>query len=63
MLEFDRNARKKYRMKYKTLKGLQDILPPEIAVWQHIENKARTFSETAAIRRSGCPCWKRPIFL
>lgn len=28
-------------MKYKTLKGLQDILPPEIAVWHHIENKSR----------------------
>ncbi|HBH61481.1 MAG TPA: histidine--tRNA ligase [Nitrospiraceae bacterium] len=28
-------------MKYKTLKGLQDILPPEIAAWHHIENKAR----------------------
>jgi histidyl-tRNA synthetase len=28
-------------MKYKTLKGLQDILPPEIAVWHHVENKAR----------------------
>lgn len=28
-------------MKYKTLKGLQDILPSEIAVWHHIENKAR----------------------
>jgi len=28
-------------MKYKTLKGLQDILPPEISVWQHIETTAR----------------------
>lgn len=28
-------------MKYKTLKGLQDILPPEISVWQHIEAKSR----------------------
>jgi histidyl-tRNA synthetase len=28
-------------MKYKTLKGLQDILPPDIAVWQHIEQEAR----------------------
>jgi histidyl-tRNA synthetase len=28
-------------MKYKTLKGLQDILPPEISIWQHIEHKAR----------------------
>ena len=36
-----RNARKKYRMKYKTLKGLQDIIPPDISIWQHIEAKAR----------------------
>ena len=28
-------------MKYKTLKGLQDILPPEVSIWQHIEAKAR----------------------
>jgi histidyl-tRNA synthetase len=28
-------------MKHKTLKGLQDILPPEISVWQHIEAKSR----------------------
>ncbi|RJQ51323.1 MAG: histidine--tRNA ligase [Nitrospiraceae bacterium] len=28
-------------MKYKTLKGLQDILPPDISVWQHIEAAAR----------------------
>ncbi|MBI4681532.1 MAG: histidine--tRNA ligase [Nitrospirae bacterium] len=28
-------------MKYKTLKGLQDILPPEIAVWHHVENISR----------------------
>jgi histidyl-tRNA synthetase len=28
-------------MKYKTLKGLQDILPPEISIWQKIETKAR----------------------
>jgi histidyl-tRNA synthetase len=28
-------------MKYKTLKGLQDILPPDIAIWQHIESTAR----------------------
>ncbi len=27
-------------MKYKTLKGLQDILPPDIAAWQHIESTA-----------------------
>lgn len=28
-------------MKYRTLKGLQDILPPDIIVWQNIETKAR----------------------
>ncbi len=28
-------------MKHKTLKGLQDILPPDIAVWQRIERSAR----------------------
>ena len=28
-------------MKYKTLKGLQDILPPEIALWHHVEQAAR----------------------
>jgi histidyl-tRNA synthetase len=28
-------------MKYKTLKGLQDILPPEVSIWQHIEAIAR----------------------
>lgn len=29
-------------MKFKTLKGLQDILPPDIAIWQHIESTARS---------------------
>ncbi len=28
-------------MKYKTLKGLQDILPPDILIWQHIETISR----------------------
>jgi len=28
-------------MKYKTLKGLQDILPPDISIWHHIESTAR----------------------
>jgi len=28
-------------MKYKTLKGLQDILPPDIAIWQLLESTAR----------------------
>ncbi len=33
-------------MKYKTLKGLQDILPPDISIWQHIEAKARDIFRT-----------------
>lgn len=33
-------------MKYKTLKGLQDILPPDISVWQHIESTARQVFNT-----------------
>ncbi len=33
-------------MKYKTLKGLQDILPPDISVWQHIEHTAREIFTT-----------------
>jgi len=33
-------------MKYKTLKGLQDILPPEISIWQHIEEAARKIFRT-----------------
>jgi histidyl-tRNA synthetase len=28
-------------MKFRTLKGLQDILPPDITVWQHIESTAK----------------------
>lgn len=33
-------------MKYKTLKGLQDILAPDIPVWQHIEAVARDIFRT-----------------
>jgi histidyl-tRNA synthetase len=33
-------------MKYKTLKGLQDILPPDISIWQHIEAAARDIFRT-----------------
>ncbi|MBI5666189.1 MAG: histidine--tRNA ligase [Nitrospirae bacterium] len=42
-------------MKYKTLKGLQDILPPEIAVWQHIENKAREIFKNYGYREIRLP--------
>ncbi|MBI5057991.1 MAG: histidine--tRNA ligase [Nitrospirae bacterium] len=33
-------------MKHKTLKGFQDILPPEISVWQHIEKISRDVFRT-----------------
>lgn len=35
------NAKKKARMKFKRLKGVQDIFPPDISVWQHIEAVSR----------------------
>lgn len=28
-------------MKYKAVKGVQDVLPPEVSVWQHLEDSAR----------------------
>lgn len=42
-------------MKYKTLKGLQDILPPEISVWQHIESRARNIFERYGYREIRLP--------
>lgn len=42
-------------MKYKTLKGLQDILPPEISVWHHIENRARDIFEHYGYREIRLP--------
>ena len=33
-------------MKYKTLKGLQDILPPDTSLWQQIESAAREIFRT-----------------
>jgi len=42
-------------MKYKTLKGLQDILPPEISVWHHIENRARNIFERYGYREIRLP--------
>jgi histidyl-tRNA synthetase len=33
-------------MKYRTLKGLQDILPPDISIWQHIESIAGNIFRT-----------------
>ncbi len=34
-------GRKKSLMRFNSLKGVQDIFPPEIFIWQHIENIAR----------------------
>lgn len=42
-------------MKYKTLKGLQDILPPEISVWQHIETVARDIFRAYGYREIRLP--------
>ena len=42
-------------MKYKTLKGLQDILPPEISAWHHIENRARNIFERYGYREIRLP--------
>ena len=42
-------------MKYKTLKGLQDILPPEISIWQHIEEAARKIFRTYGYREIRLP--------
>lgn len=33
-------------MKYKTLKGLQDILPPDISIWQQVESRSREIFRT-----------------
>lgn len=40
------SAKKKPLMKFKTLKGIQDILPPEISIWQHIEAVSREIFRT-----------------
>ncbi len=50
-----RNVKKKPRMKYKTLKGLQDILPPEISIWQHIETKAKDIFKNYGYREIRLP--------
>jgi histidyl-tRNA synthetase len=42
-------------MKYKTLKGLQDILPPEISIWQHIETKAKDIFKNYGYREIRLP--------
>ncbi|MBC8414668.1 MAG: histidine--tRNA ligase [Nitrospira sp.] len=43
-------------MKHKTLKGLQDIMPPEIAIWQHVEKMAHE-----VFRNFGCREIRLPI--
>ena len=42
-------------MKYKTLKGLQDILPPDIAVWHHIENTSRSIFKSYGFQEIRLP--------
>ena len=42
-------------MKYKTLKGLQDILPPDISVWQHIETGSRDIFKNYGYREIRLP--------
>jgi len=32
-------------MKYKAVKGMDDILPQDVAIWQHLENEARIILE------------------
>ena len=33
-------------MKFKTLKGIQDVIPPEISIWHHIEEVSRELFRT-----------------
>lgn len=42
-------------MKHKTLKGLQDILPPDISIWQNIENNARQIFKNYGYREIRLP--------
>lgn len=42
-------------MKYRKLKGVQDILPPDIFVWQHIEEKAREIFKRYGYREIRLP--------
>jgi hypothetical protein len=63
MLEFDdrRRPRTGSRLRvsadqqYKTLKGMQDILPPDIFLWQAVEQTARRYFRTAFRRSGRCP--------
>ena len=42
-------------MKYRKLKGVQDILPPDISVWQFIEKKARKIFKSYGYREIRLP--------
>lgn len=42
-------------MKFKALKGIQDILPPETSVWQRIEASAREIFKTYGFREIRLP--------
>jgi histidyl-tRNA synthetase len=42
-------------MKYKTLKGLQDILPPDISIWHHIETTAKNIFQNYGYREIRLP--------
>jgi len=42
-------------MKYRKLKGVQDILPPDISVWQFIEEKARKIFRSYGYREIRLP--------
>lgn len=42
-------------MKYKTLKGLQDILPPHVSIWQHIEKTAADIFKTYGYKEIRIP--------
>ncbi len=41
-----KSVKKKPRMKFKTLKGIQDVIPPEISIWHHIEEVSRELFRT-----------------
>jgi len=42
-------------MKHKTLKGIQDILPPDISIWHKVENNARQIFKNYGYREIRLP--------
>jgi histidyl-tRNA synthetase len=42
-------------MKFKTLKGIQDILPPDIHIWQHVEDVSRKIFMTCGYQEIRLP--------